>query len=144
MLTFTLEMRSYEVVSVALVGGPSGGLLKQELHSGYSPFHWCHDCCQVVPLPATLATVPTSLTATNINKQLAGSRRFSRTRSTKDDDAASQGSGHSSASRSVSAAVTMTIGPNQFCFTRTYVVRFKSVVTDRVIFNIVKEQHHPS
>lgn len=56
-------------------------------------------CMQVAPLPSTLATVPTSLTATNINKQLAGSRRFSRTRSHKEDDAASQGSGHSSASR---------------------------------------------
>ena len=56
---------------------------------------------QLVPLPSTLATVPTSLTSTNINKQLGSSRRFSRTRSHKDDDAASQGSGHSSASRFV-------------------------------------------
>lgn len=52
-------------------------------------------CAQVAPLPSTLATVPSSLTAININKQLGGSRRFSHTRSYKDDDAVSQGSGAS-------------------------------------------------
>lgn len=53
---------------------------------------------QVEPLPNSLATVPTSLTASNLNKQLG--RRMSRSASRKQDDQASQGSGHSSASRS--------------------------------------------
>ena len=53
---------------------------------------------QIEPLPNTLATVPNILTASNINKQLG--RRMSRSASRKQDDQASQGSGHSSASRS--------------------------------------------